>query len=322
MILNHKLVRRLKAVLLLAFALQLVSCSHSPQIKSYVGDAPPELPPHFTGTWSVWHKNGKLCKRTPYVDGKKHGTEITWNSEGRKLTAIDYSNGIFHGSAITYFPNGRIQYLSKAEMGHGILMADYFDNGQIKSEAQRKDHCHDGLVRSWYRNGQLQWEARYSMGVQVGKSRSWYENGKLKSEDEWAHGQKHGSHKYWDATGKLIASGLYWHGEEVEGTFVDGLYGKTEAHEAESPYKDYARIDTATIIKMLEEADIAHLETTHGQKINIILKDGRKYRGLYQQPKSGKYSEDGMLFDIYNLVRYIFDKRDPKGLENTTMSIE
>ena len=74
--------------------------------------------------------------------------------------------------------------------------------------------------------------------------------------------------------------------------------------------KQPTQVKTPGIIKLLETADLAHIETRHDQSILIRLRDGSEYRGQYRQQEAGRYADDEHLFDIYNLVMHITRSRD------------
>jgi hypothetical protein len=91
-------------------------------------------------------------------------------------------------------------------------------------------------------------------------------------------------------------------------------YSERKAAGKEGPTRDKAaaeptEIDTPEIIRILENEAIAFVGTWHSQRINIKLKDGRTYFGIYEQKKAGKYSKDPKLFDILNLTTHIFGNR-------------
>ena len=91
-------------------------------------------------------------------------------------------------------------------------------------------------------------------------------------------------------------------------------YSERKAAGKEKSTRDKAaagptKIDTPEIIRILENEAIAFVGTKHSQRINIKLKDGRTYFGIYEQKKAGKYSKDPKLFDILNLTTHIFGNR-------------
>jgi antitoxin component YwqK of YwqJK toxin-antitoxin module len=46
----------------------------------------------------------------------------------------------------------------------------------------------DGLAKRWYENGQLRSEANYKDGEEDGLSKSWHSNGQLKLESNYKDG--------------------------------------------------------------------------------------------------------------------------------------
>jgi len=77
-------------------------------------------------------------------------------------------------------------------------------------------------------------------------------------------------------------------------------------------------ITTPEIIQLLEKEQFTSISTHHSQRIEIVLKNGEKYSGKYDQSKSGKYSTDQHLFDIYNLTRHILRNRAANGNEDVS----
>lgn len=67
--------------------------------------------------------------------------------------------------------------------------------------------------------------------------------------------------------------------------------------------------ETAEIIRILEEEQIDAISTTHDQRIDITLKDGRHFHGSYVHAAAGKYADDESLSDILNLVLHIQERR-------------
>lgn len=88
------------------------------------------------------------------------------------------------------------------------------------------------------------------------------------------------------------------------------------------PQKEPVSIDTAEIIRILEEEDIEYISTTHSQAIHIQLKDGQEFEGIYVHSQSGKYANKEDLFDILNLVMHIKDKRPPEEVKDWIIKCE
>ena len=65
---------------------------------------------------------------------------------------------------------------------YGETETDYYENGQIKIEANYKDEKKDGKWTSWYENGQIKLERNYKDDHIDGKWTEWDENGQIKSE--------------------------------------------------------------------------------------------------------------------------------------------
>ncbi|MBT3193772.1 MAG: hypothetical protein HN341_14590 [Verrucomicrobia bacterium] len=89
-----------------------------------------------------------------------------------------------------------------------------------------------------------------------------------------------------------------------------------------SPNPGPQEMGTPGIVRILEEADIALIWTTHDQRIDITVRDGRVYWGVYRQAEAGKYAKNPHLFDVYNLVEHILAARPEKETEDTLVGGE
>ena len=81
-------------------------------------------------------------------------------------------------------------------------------------------------------------------------------------------------------------------------------------------------IQTPEIIRILETENIVYVATSHSQEIHIQLKDGRRFKGTYDQSEAGPYSNHEQLFDIYNLARHIKNNRPEKEVKHWSMAIQ
>ena len=68
---------------------------------------------------------------------------------------------------------------------YGETKTDYYENGQIMSEADLSD---DGTHTSWYKGGQIEEETNYKDGKYDGKWALWYANGYKKWEGNYKDG--------------------------------------------------------------------------------------------------------------------------------------
>ena len=62
---------------------------------------------------------------------------------------------------------------------YGETETDYYENGQIKIEANFKDDKADGKGTKWHKNGQKKQEINYKDGKKDGKWTEWDEDGNI-----------------------------------------------------------------------------------------------------------------------------------------------
>ena len=111
----------------------------------------------------------------------------------------------------------RTNYQPKSDGGqlHG-LRVEYYENGELKGEANYVNAELDGLRRSWYDNGEPRGELNYVNGELEGLSRLWHENGELWRESNWANGEQEGLARQWYKNGDLWRERCYKAGEKVD----------------------------------------------------------------------------------------------------------
>jgi antitoxin component YwqK of YwqJK toxin-antitoxin module len=91
---------------------------------------------------------------------------------------------------------------------------EYWDNGQLRSEATYVGGERHGLTKWWWSNGQLRLERAYVDGVRHGMEKWWWPDGELGSENRYVDGKRHGMSKCWDRNGGVWFY-LYNQGEQV-----------------------------------------------------------------------------------------------------------
>lgn len=64
-----------------------------------------------------YHKNGKMSKRTYFLNNKPNGPEEEWNEQGAMESRRMYEDGVLNGDAIDFFPNGSPQRVMKYKDG-------------------------------------------------------------------------------------------------------------------------------------------------------------------------------------------------------------
>ena len=74
----------------------------------------------FTGTAITYGLLKRVTEKIPYVNGKKHGTEISYYADGSKLSEITYVVGERHGTSIMYRGDGSVEKETVWENGKKI----------------------------------------------------------------------------------------------------------------------------------------------------------------------------------------------------------
>ena len=70
-----------------------------------------------------------------------------------------------------------------ADSIQNVTHKEYYDNGQLKYEANYKDGKLNGTRKSYYPNGKLQAEGEYINNFPVDTIKEYYPNGQLKREE-------------------------------------------------------------------------------------------------------------------------------------------
>jgi len=176
-----------------------ISISNSSRLK--YGAAPDllwiEPPKNYTGTWTVWDRNGKKRYEIDFKNGKYHGTFTTYYSNGQKSTEQENRNHKAHGPGKGWHSNGQRSYeiTYKDDKPDGTW-THWYDNGQIQSKREYKNGENHGTYAIWHRNGQKRLEINYKDGKKNGMEASWdergnvhymrhYENGKVLRQDSY-----------------------------------------------------------------------------------------------------------------------------------------
>lgn len=81
---------------------------------------------------------------------------------------------------IIYYDNGNIKLEAQLKNGirHGMLI-DYYEDGSVKSRSNWKNGIVEGKVEHYYANGQLKESTYYKEGKANGLAEEYYENGQL-----------------------------------------------------------------------------------------------------------------------------------------------
>ena len=110
----------------------------------------------FSGYAIEHYPNQQKKEQTPYIHGKKHGTQNRWFLDGTLAAETIYLNGRRNGPAKTWWKDGTLRTHSQFINGVG-----------------------HGVQKQWFRTGELFKEINLNMGKEEGLQRAWRENGDI-----------------------------------------------------------------------------------------------------------------------------------------------
>lgn len=147
------------------------------------------------GTHTVYYKNGEeqhneagaeFYKVIKYKDGKPSGTVTIYRISGAKSSEgmllaenPDVENGLWK----YYFQNGNIKW--EANYKNGLKNGkhiSYYENGNPRLEGAYKNDKMDGKWIKYYDDGKKSSETEYRDNIKCGKSVAWYASGKMKED--------------------------------------------------------------------------------------------------------------------------------------------
>lgn len=105
---------------------------------------------------------------TPYVNGKKHGTETYTSKNGALLSQTEYAEGRKKSQKF-WGPKGRVESGSfdEKEKRHGVWTWKSADGQLLRKETFRAGNWH-GAYESYHENGKLSLKGQYTDGKKDG----------------------------------------------------------------------------------------------------------------------------------------------------------
>ena len=143
------------------------------------------------------------------------------------------------GWAVNYYDGGiRLEALLQFKGGKREgLQTRWYENGQMRAEANLIDGKKEGLETRWYENGQKESEGNWKNDKQDGLVTHWHENAIKKSEVYFSKNENRGTCKHWFSNGKLKLIHMHLpHNGKIHGqatNWYDNGQKKTEGN-----YKD------------------------------------------------------------------------------------
>jgi antitoxin component YwqK of YwqJK toxin-antitoxin module len=181
----------------------------------------------LSGTSTSYHNNGKIKSEVNYENGIIVDDEvIEYYDSGNKKSNKQYKSGKINGEWTFWKKDGSLLDNGKFQNGNGVIK-EYYDNNQLKFEANytndkyngfvleysengslaKKENYVNGLLNDerllYFDNGKLKEKANYVMGKIEGKKTEYFESGVLKEKTEYKNGKKNGWQLTYDEKGKL-----------------------------------------------------------------------------------------------------------------------
>lgn len=114
----------------------------------------------ISGIYKEFYKNGKLKKKTHYLDGVKHGRSVLYYKSGNIQQEFNYKNGEKNGWFKKYDEDGGL--LQKANYKDGDQHGEsklFYDDGSLRSITNYKKSKISGKFIEFYPGGNVLMEA-------------------------------------------------------------------------------------------------------------------------------------------------------------------
>lgn len=140
----------------------------------------------FTGTNTMYYKNGKIHRKASFKDG------------------------LMHGEVLQYFKNGKLSV--RGAMKNGVKSGkwtSWYENGEKLREGNFVNNNEEGLFTWWYKNGEVEKKGVYINGSTNGLWTWYYKNGNKEQEGHLLNGQNTGVWTWWHDNGDIRGSKDY-----------------------------------------------------------------------------------------------------------------
>jgi len=138
-------------------------CLHHVNGVLYCNDAP------FTGSLIAYHTDGSVKQNTPYINGRRHGTDRAWYVDGTPMEERPYAAGKKEGLHRGWWPDGTLKFVYHFE--HGLQ---------------------EGVAREWFADGTPFRVFHFENGKEQGSQKMWYEDGTLRANYVVIDGRRYG----------------------------------------------------------------------------------------------------------------------------------
>ncbi|MFC1856999.1 choice-of-anchor D domain-containing protein [Thermodesulfobacteriota bacterium] len=205
----------------------------------------------FLTIWNTWNWSDDILWSTTlkeYKDEKEYKAVIDYHTfNGKMWKRTEYIDGILNGEYSEWYQNGQLREHGPYKDGekHG-LWKEWHDNGQKKYQGQFKHGEKTGTHMSWWDDGTLEYQWTYYGTYHTFKDyRIWHEFG-----GAWAWGWETGAHRTSDNEPCGTWAGLDYDGD-YQWNYEDGYmekilvprpwsesYGACPPAEVDQPYPD------------------------------------------------------------------------------------
>ncbi len=133
-----------------------------------------------TGFATFFHVNGEVMGKGIYINRAKQGTWMYWDNNGILSSEEEYKNDKLINTRKVYYAGGGIARTEPYQDGliNGKVQ-EFFEEGQLKYEANYIDGNPDSTVNYFHPNGNKRIVGRYKDAVRHGKWIYYDENAKI-----------------------------------------------------------------------------------------------------------------------------------------------
>ena len=127
---------------------------------------------------------------------------------------------VLHGTQRLWFENGQLRREAEYNDGknHG-RMTEWYESGIKREEGMYQNGRSEGLWQGWWEvTGAKSWEETYDSEGHIQRETSWWDmDGGMRVDGTFRKGRKHGTWTYWNENGTIRAQGEWRDGEPWEG---------------------------------------------------------------------------------------------------------
>lgn len=179
---------------------------------------------------AIWyHPSGSVYVQSEYRNGLLHGKYLEMDSQGKLVRESVFHQGQLVSKRQDWFPNKKLkedyEYLGPSqkliapdnwnttslatyesigqETKHGSYIA-YYENGNVRSQAQYRHGKLVARFESWYPTGQKEASGNYLDGAQDGQWSWWHPNGMRRAVSQYEKGKVKGQVQAWNEQGQRI----------------------------------------------------------------------------------------------------------------------